>query len=373
MGERQGLIRNTVRGIITNPGTILAQDLANELFYNHINKIIMAINWKAVKGMTLAELLEYQEFKDQFIYMYDCHKGQDYYIGGEAFYKQEIAFMLALFRENPKLGNSTVISIATAMISGVAYHALSIEPVSKGLGYLIPTPVNLGNKDNPNWIDTCKFRISAYGELELRRRSGVIKSAKNPIMVYEGDIFETALKTVNGRSKMEIVQHIPKRKSEKITHAYIILTLPGGDEDIKIFSMEEIQGFRKMNRNEAMRNSPMWTGGFGGQPLRGTIEAKVIKHSFSTYPRINVGVSGASLETDAIDNGEDSYTRQIDRDTTLANVMGGAPEDDAPDYQDDQGDQGDDLSGFTADDDDTPPPPPTPPVTKAKAVDPTDF
>lgn len=326
-GFRDGVIRNTVQAILVGGTDQPSAWITKDLFY-HQNSIDMAIDWRAVKAMSLAQLLEYPEFKQQFINMYDCHKGMDYYIGGEAFYEQEVAFMLTLFRDNAKLAASTVISVATAMISGVAYHGLSIEPVSKGMAYLIPTPQNVaGRGQAAQWIDTCKFRISAYGELELRRRSGVITHVKNPIMVYEGDTFETALRTVHGRTKMEIVQHIPKRKSEKITHAYIILSLPGGDEDIKVFSMEEIQGFRRLNKNEAMRDSPMWTGGFGGQPLRGTIEAKVIKHAFSTYPRINIGVSGVSLETDIIDRGEDAVVRQFDRDAQLADVMAGAPSD----------------------------------------------
>lgn len=313
----------------------------------------MAIDWASVKKMTLAQLLDYPEFKKQFINMYDCHKGQDYYIGGEAFYEQEIAFMLALFRDNAKLAASTTVSIATSMISGVAYHGLSIEPVSKGFAYLIPTPFNSGTKQQAQWIDTCKFRISAYGELELRRRNGVITHVKNPVMVYDGDIFETALKTVNGKSKMEIVQHIPKRKSEKITHAYIILSLPGGDEDIKVFSMEEIQGFRRLNKNETMRDSPMWTGGFNGQPLRGTIEAKVIKHSFSTYPRLNLGISHATLETEEIDRSADAVERLYERDATLANVMGGDfPDDQEPYTEAEQEEQPDPWK------------PPTPPVTE---------
>lgn len=357
-GQRgRGLIQKTLENILvagTEPQPSVS--VKRNLFYHH-KSIDMAINWAQVKKMTLAQLLDYPEFKLQFIHMYDCHKGQDYYIGGEAFYEQEVAFMLTLFRENEKLAASTTISIATAMISGVAYHGLSIEPVSKGFAYLIPTPQNIGSKQQAQWIDTCKYRISAYGELELRRRNGVITRVKNPIMVYDGDIFETALKTINGKSKMEIVQHIPKRKSEKITHAYIILSLPGGDEDIKVFSMEEIQGFRRLNRNETMRNSGMWTGGFDGQPMRGTIEAKVIKHAFSTYPRLNLGASGASLETEDIDKQEDAVNRQYDRDAQLANVMGGggAPglsTDDDDQYQDQQQEE-------QAEEDDDPTPPPT--------------
>lgn len=353
-----GLIRQALVQILVADTVRPSRQIVSDLFFN-LKTITMAINWGAVKKMTLAQLLEYPEFKQQFIHMYDCHKGQDYYIGGEAFYEQEISFMLTLFRDNPKLAASTTVSIASAMVSGVAYHGLSIEPVSKGFAYLIPTPFNSAAKNQPpNWIETVKYRISAYGELELRRRNGVIVSVKNPVMVYEGDLFEPTYKTIGGKTKIEI-SHIPRRKSQKITDAYIILALPNGEEDVKIFSIEEIQGFRKMNKNEAMRNSPMWTGGFEGQPLRGTIEAKVIKHAFSTYPRLNLGISGAQLETDVIDKGEAAVERQFDRDATLADVMGGNGQEeyDHPDNQNYEEPE-EDLGPFT---------PPTQPV-KEKAA-----
>jgi hypothetical protein len=88
--------------------------------------------------------------------------------------------------------------------------------------------------------------------------------------------------------------------------------------------MDEIQGFRKLQRNETMRNSPMWTGGFGGQPMRGTIEAKVIRHAFSTYPRINLGNSTATLAIDDMERTDSQY----DKDAALAAVMAGAHDDD---------------------------------------------
>lgn len=60
-----------------------------------------------------------------------------------------------------------------------------------------------------------------------------------------------------------------------------------------------------------------WTGGVGGQPTRGMIEAKVIKHSFSTYPRLRLGNS-TILMTDDMD---------MEADAAYAQAMAGISQD----------------------------------------------
>lgn len=82
-----------------------------------------------------------------------------------------------------------------AALMDLAYHGLSLEPVSKATAYLTPRSHNIGTRDNKIWEQRVLLSISAYGELQLRMRSGIIKYADNPIMVYEGDIFEK----VNGK------------------------------------------------------------------------------------------------------------------------------------------------------------------------------
>lgn len=295
----------------------------------------MAIDFKKVAGMTkLSDLLAYPEFRQQYVWLYDkCHKGQSYYIGGEAHFESEIGYLKKIWMDSPDVKQATVLSIALAMID-LAYHGLTIQPISKTSGYLVPRPKNLKKRKNDpdQWEKRVVFVISAYGELELRRRSGIIIGAKNPVMVYQGDIFETPTDTVNNRTVTKI-HHVPMKQSQIITHAYIVLILPGGYEDVKVFSMEEIQAFRALQRSEAMRKAAPWTGGINGQPMRGTIEAKVIKHAFSTYPRINLGGSTASLATEEID--------YLERDASLAAVMGGTAEvsEDEDGVYDDQDEQ----------------------------------
>lgn len=362
MGQRHrsgDLIRNTVHNLLTEGTDGPSYQVEQNLFYHH-KSIDMAIDFKKVAQMTdLKDLLTYPEFREQYVWLYDkCHKGQSYYIGGEAHYESEIGYLKKIWMDNEEVKQATVLSIALAMID-LAYHGLTIQPISKTTGYLVPRPKNLKKRKNDpdQWEKRVVFVISAYGELELRRRSGIIVGAKNPQMVYEGDIFEPRTETKNGHT-VTTIRHIPMKASMRITHAYIVLILPGGYEDVKIFSIEEIQAFRKLQRNENMRNAASWTGGIDGQPMRGTIEAKVIKHAFSTYPRLNLGGSNASLATDSVD--------YLERDASLATVMAGADgedegyvetDDDGPYNEDDQEitdqQEDEDLGPFT---------PPTPPV-----------
>lgn len=263
------------------------------------------LDFKVVAAMKVSELLQNDDFRSHFVWLY-CTAHNQTEGQGQAFFDREMTFLAKMFDDDVKLRQATTLSVFLALLD-LAYHALSIEPVAKAQAYIYLSPKNLAGKDEPaRWEQRAVYKISGYGELTLRVRSGVIKYADNPVLVYEGDYFEP----IDG-----IVHHTPKKLSKRITDAYIKITRGDGSVDYKWFSMDEIYSFKNKSKTQG---SVAWTGGVDGQPTRGMIDAKVIKHAFSTYPRLVIGGQNTQLETDTLD-GDAAYA-------SLMAKMAGAPE-----------------------------------------------
>lgn len=262
--------------------------------------------------MSIPQLLTDPEFQNAMVTMYNtCSKSTH----GDIYYAKQVDYLKKQMMDTPRIASATTLSVMTAMLD-LAYHCLSIEPISKAEAYITPRSHNLGTKDKPQWQQRVILQISAYGELKLRIRSGIVKYANNPVMVYKGDDF----KVVNG-----VVQHTSRHESDEITHAWIMITRHDNSVEYKHFSIGEILSF-KAKADEQQQKSHAWTGGVNGQPTPGMIAAKVIKHSFSTYPRLFLGKS-AVLQTDEIDR-EAFYA------TTMAGIMGGEQDVNQQDPQD---------------------------------------
>jgi len=263
------------------------------------------LDFKAVAAMKVSELLQNEDFKSHFVFIY-CTAQNQTEAQGQAFFEREMTFLKKMFDDDVKMRAATPLSVFLALLD-LAYHALSIEPVSKAQAYIYLQPKNTAPKGSPAvWEQRAVYKISAYGELTLRVRSGVIRYADNPVLVYEHDDYEK----IDGR-----VHHRAKRMSQRVTDAYIKITRDDGSVEYKDFSMADIYSFKAKSKSA---DSLAWTGGVDGQPTRGMIEAKVIKHAFSTYPRLVVGGQNTQLETDVID-GDAAYA-------TVMAKMAGAPE-----------------------------------------------
>lgn len=259
---------------------------------------------KKVMGMkNLAELFGDEDLQKTYVSMYMSSHGSSKEDATKHF-ERETGFLKSFMADNPKLAKCTPFSVYTALLD-IAYHNLSIEPVSKAQAYVLPRGYNKGNRSNPKWETRMYLMISSYGELYLRIKNGIIKYVDNVVLVHEGDDF----KIVNGK-----VEHTGYMKSDKITHAYIRIVRPDGTDDYKAYSMSEILKYRSMSESPKSKH---WTGGIDGQPTRGMIEAKVIKHAFNAYPRVNLGSSvitedqiEASLEKDLSELASDAYIEE---------------------------------------------------------------
>lgn len=295
------------------------------------------MNFNEVRKMSIPDLLNYKPFRDRYINVYNvCHRSTD----GAQHYDRETGFVKKLIMDVKRIADASAISVMSALLD-LAYHGLSIEPISKAQAYIVPRAFNLGTKENKKWEQRVILMISAYGELALRVRSGIIKYVDGPYLVYEGDDYSTD----DGCPK-----HSRTHKSDKIIAAWMRITRYDGSTECKEFSMTEIMAYRAKADAE-QQNSSAWTGGVNGQPTRGMIEAKVIKHSFATYPRLKLGENTA-LDADGL-AGDLAYAEAMQD-------MTGGPEttDDEGDYTQDQWHSSDE------------PPADPPPATKTKAKTP---
>lgn len=294
------------------------------------------LNLNEVRKMNLVQLLEYPEFRNHYILMYNqCHKSVD----GLMHYERETTFLKKIALDNPKIMNATSISVMTALLD-LAFHGLSIEPITKPQAYITVRGHNTGRKDDQGkeiWEQRAILNITGYGEIAMRMRSGIIRYVDNPVLVFKDDIFE--------QNKGKVTTHIPSNTSKTITHAYLRIVRYDNSEDYKILSMADLQAMREKSDN---KTGAAWTGGpkaedGTAQPMPGMIFAKLFKHAFNGYPRLILGQSTQLAD------------EEIEREATYASIMGQITDQPTPsnDYKQpestDQHDQDDDnpLGGDT--------------------------
>ena len=199
-------------------------------------------------------------------------------------YEKEAMYFKKLVLDNPKLQTSSRISLYAAFME-LAIQGLSIQPGSKSEAFLEARGVKAGTV----YIDTAFLRITAYGELNLRIKSGQIVRMYNPQIIYEGDHFQP---TTDSRGKL-IVEYSPAipRKSNVIVGGYVCIQLPGGDLDFKWLLIDDIERLKKYATTKTQNGSytnPLYSKENGGIDP-GFLEAKIIKHAMRAYTKLRVG------------------------------------------------------------------------------------
>lgn len=258
----------------------------------------MALNFSTIAGMTFPQLYADPEFRAHYIKLYETVHKKD----GKVFQEREYGFIWRIISGDTRLSECSTLSIANAMLSQ-AYYGLSLEPVGKAAAYL------------QSRKGVLSFYISAYGELALRIRAGQIRYADPVVPVFEGDDFDL----ING-----IVHHSARQASDKIVGAWIKITRADGSVFYKHFQMFEIQNWRK-KAPEAQQKSEPWTGGPGGQITRGHLEAKVLRHSMETFPRL-VTAAPAVFSDESFDDAEAAYASAIAELQSSQNTTADQPE-----------------------------------------------
>ena len=126
-------------------------------------------------------ILEVQVMKPQFIkVLTKIHgKSED---EAESIYNAEIMFFKKALKGEPKLQKCKIISLQNAFLE-IAITGLSIQSGSKSEAYLESRGTNIGTRDNAVWENNAALRVTAYGELNMRIRSGQIVRMNNPQVI----------------------------------------------------------------------------------------------------------------------------------------------------------------------------------------------
>ena len=259
-----------------------------------------------LNAMDALEIATAPMVRDKFIDIYNTLWGAG---TGEAAYERESRFFNRLLSENADLQKGTHFSLFTAFID-LAVCGLSLEPGARALCYLIgrnqKTSPKLDAQGRPmkdskgypvyNWEGRVVLTVSAYGELVLRERSGQIRHADNPVLVYEGDEFSFSDK--GGRKEVEYVCHLP-HTGKRIVACYLRITRADGSVDYFVMMEEDwvrlAQYSARQNRSGANALYGVDQKGIVNIDP-GFLMAKCIKHAFKTYPKVRVG-RGTELQS----------------------------------------------------------------------------
>lgn len=269
--------------------------------------------------------------RDRFIFIYDRLWGD-----GEAAYERESSYFNKLLRDNDggKLQRATPFSIFTAFID-LAICGLSLEPGTRALAYLMGRNTNIGTREQPRYEGRCVLTISAYGELVMRIRSGQIRHADNPVLVYDNDEF--SFRDIDGRKSVSYTCNLP-HIGHNIIACYLRITRADGSIDYSVMYPEDWCRLASysMKQNRTKYNPEGKANDLYGMDANGVVHidpgflmAKCIKHAFKTYPKIKIG-RGTELQSQLPDNSPDDFNPDdlygVDADT--GEVLQQAPQQD---------------------------------------------
>ncbi len=251
------------------------------------------------KTMNIAEVVRDERVRDQFIRVYSqLHTQCD----AEGIYEREAKYFNELLGKTAGLLECSARSAYIAFID-LAVKGLSLEQGAQATCYLLPRSVKrvIGGKDS--WAKECYLTISAYGELYLRIRAGQVRHVDNPVIVYEGDIFQYGER--DGHKFVNYTSSIP-RMSNKILACFLKITRADGSIDYNVMTEADWSrlatysgknnAYRDKSGQYIERPNALYTSN-DGQIDTGLLAAKCIKHAFRAYPKLRIG-DGSLLESE---------------------------------------------------------------------------
>jgi len=256
------------------------------------------------------EIIQAPAVGDKFKNVYATVHGIRNIAQAEAFYQAEQFHFLKIINDNENVRKCTPMSLY-GIFMDVAVSGLSFDPTMKHL-YIVPFNTNVGTKNNPQWEKRASLMISPYGELLLRKNQGQIQHADNPMLVYDGDVFEYG--TRDGKVFLNHIRKMGNELSRGIIACYLKITRADGTTDYKVLSLDEFEGLRKFSKDQ---NSMAWTTGRAGM-----FQAKTIKHAFRTYPKFRIGKFSqvATIEQAGMENEIQDIDYGIDIDTETGEI-----------------------------------------------------
>lgn len=254
------------------------------------------IKVEEINALAPAQIVESDKVEQKFIQMYNAIHGTG--VGVQIYHKEVFNFQ-KLLTENPDLQKCSNMSLYGCFLD-MAVNGLSLDPTGRPHCYLIPRKAKTGYKDDKGkdiYEERASVSVTGYGELVMRQRAGQIKYTDNPVVVYEGDIFQPEL--VGGKKVITYKAAVP-RKSNRIIGAFICIVRNDGSEDYQWLlegDIDRLKGFSERNNKKWDNNARKYVPGEanalytsnGGQIDPGFLENKMIKHAFDAYPKVRVG------------------------------------------------------------------------------------
>lgn len=247
-----------------------------------------------MKELTIQELaklsplavLENEDVKARAVHNFQKMHGVSEEEADNFFEKEKYTFA-RIIQADENLQKCTAFSIYCCLLD-LGAMALTLENVSQPLLYVLWRNAKAGDK----WEKRAYLEVSPYGELALRMQKGQIAYADDPVIVYEGDVFKPI---INDRGqKICLWEGAVPRKSQVIVGVFIKLTRPDGSFDFPYMLKEEIDRLASYsNKKNNGKTNALYTSN-NGQIDTGFLKAKMIKHAFKTFPKIQIGKFGAA-------------------------------------------------------------------------------
>ena len=276
----------------------------------------IALTVEQINALQPLDIVKNETVRQRFIQIYDTLWGEG---EGVKAYERESVFFNRVLADNDRLmNNCTKFSIFTAFID-LAVSGLSLEQGTRALCYLQGRNYKVGEnvggdgKKKNVYEGRLTLTISGYGELVLRARSGQIKYADNPVLVYEGDEFSFSDR--DGRKSVNYTCKLP-HTTNHIIAAFLRITRTDGSVDYSVMLEEDwlrLKNYSGKNNRKWDDNArayveipnELYTSNEGGIDT-GFLCAKVIKHAFKSYPKVRIG-RGTELETQQEDIQDDDF------------------------------------------------------------------
>lgn len=232
------------------------------------------------------KLVEHETVKGQFINTYSKihRKSND---DATVVWEKEAIYYKKAVGGDERLQKCTKLSLYSAFLE-IAIQGLSIQPGQKSDAYLEARSQKVKSGNQDTWINICYLRVTAYGELNLRILSGQIVRMMNPIVVYEGDLFQP--RTKEGILYVDYEPKIP-RQSKTIIACWVRIVLPNNINDFKWLTQEDIERLKNYSIPRSGQNpqpNALYIAN-DGQIDPGFLEAKTIKHAMRAYTKLRVG------------------------------------------------------------------------------------
>jgi hypothetical protein len=240
-----------------------------------------------IENLDPSRLPEHEMVKTRWVNTYaKIHRVEE--STAESIFEKECLYWRKLVSADEKLKSCQKLSLFSAFME-LAVNGISLQPGSKSECYLESRGVKAGKdeKGNDKYVNVCLIAITAYGELNMRIKSGQIIRMKNPIVIYQGDYFQPTT-TARGELYIEYRPAIP-RTSNLIIGCWVCIELPGGSLDFKWLLIDDIKRLEKKSipRYANAKANALYNSENGGIDP-GFLEAKTIKHAMRAYTKLRV-------------------------------------------------------------------------------------